>query len=211
VDVSAGIDAASGDRPLQLGIVNSTRSPPAPSAKWPDGQPLSYSAWQMHLWTRRKQRLHNDHPGRVQRLAAQNVLKRIVRGLLRVPLLSRVIGQGLMTLYVVGRKTGKQYTVPMAYLRHEDALLLGSGFPWGKNLRTGKSLEVRFKGKLRLADVRVLTDEAEVVQYYDIIARRNSGFARINKIRLGNGGNPDTDDLHAAWATGARVFLLHLR
>ena len=158
-----------------------------------------------------------DPPGgapvarRVQPFAVQGVLNRVVRGALRVPGLSRVIGTGLITLYVVGRKSGKQYTVPMAYLPHEGSLLLGSGFAWGKNLRTGVPLEVRFKGRRRLADVDVFTDEAAVVEHYAVIARRNPGFARINKIGIGPDGAPDPDDLHAAWAAGARSFLLTLR
>jgi deazaflavin-dependent oxidoreductase (nitroreductase family) len=149
--------------------------------------------------------------GRVQALALQGVVNRIARGLLRVPLLSRAVGNGLITLYVVGRKSGKRYTVPMAYLRHEGALLLGSGFAWGRNLRTGEPVEVRFKGRRRTADVRVLTDEAGVTEHYAVIARRNPGFARFNKIGFDEAGEPDPRDLHAAWAAGARVFLLTLR
>jgi deazaflavin-dependent oxidoreductase (nitroreductase family) len=141
----------------------------------------------------------------------QGVVNGVARGLLRIPLLSRVVGNGLIILYVVGRRTGKRYTVPMAYLRHEGALLLGSGFAWGKNLRTGDAVEVRFKGKRRTADVRVLTDEASVVEHYAVIARRNPGFAKFNNIGFVEGGDPDPDDLRAAWASGARVFLLTLR
>lgn len=150
-------------------------------------------------------------PGRVTTFAFQGVLNRIVRGLMRTPLVSRVVGKGLITLYVVGRKSGKCYTVPMAYVRHEGALLLGSGFAWGKNLRTGESVEVRYKGKRRVADVRVLTEEADVTEHYAVIVRQNPGFARINKIAVDEAGTPNPDDLRSAWAAGARVFLLTLR
>jgi deazaflavin-dependent oxidoreductase (nitroreductase family) len=149
--------------------------------------------------------------GGVELRPLQGVVNRIARGLMRVPLLSRLVGNGLIVLYVVGRRSGKRYTVPMAYLRHEGALLLGSGFAWGKNLRTDDALEVRFKGRRRVADVRVLTDETSVVEHYAVIARRNPGFARFNKIGFLENGDPDPDDLHTAWATGARVFLLTLR
>jgi len=147
----------------------------------------------------------------VKPLAFQGVVNRVARTLLCVPLLSRAVRKKLIMLYVVGRRSGKLYTVPMAYLRYEGALLLGSGFAWGKNLRTGDAMEVRFMGKRRLADVRVLTDEAAVVEHYAVIARRNPGFARFNKIGFGEDGNPDPSDLHSAWAAGARVFLLTLR
>ena len=99
----------------------------------------------------------------------------------------------------------------MAYVQHEGELLLGSGFAWGKNLRTGEPLEVRFKGTRRTADVRVLTDEASVTEHYAVIARRNPGFARFNKVGIGPDAEPDPDDLRSAWSDGARVFLLTIR
>jgi hypothetical protein len=62
-----------------------------------------------------------------------------------------------------------------------------------------------------VADVRVLTDEPSVVEHYAVIARRNPGFATFNHIGTTADGDPDPDDLHAAWVNGARVFLLALR
>ena len=113
--------------------------------------------------------------------------------------------------YVVGRKSGKRYTVPVAYTRHEGTLLIGTPFGWGRNLRTGVPVEVRFKGRRRLADVRVLTGEDAVVEDYAVMARDNRNFARFNKIGFDQRGNPDPADLHLAWAAGARVFRLTLR
>jgi deazaflavin-dependent oxidoreductase (nitroreductase family) len=149
--------------------------------------------------------------GRAQTMALQGVLNWIIRGMLRTPLVSRGIGNRLITLYVVGRKSGKHYTVPVAYTRHEGVLLIGSPFGWGRNLRTGEPLEVCFKGRRRTADVTVRTDEAGVVEDYAVIARDNRNFAGFNKIGFDAQGNPDPADLHAAWAAGARVFRLTLR
>jgi len=149
--------------------------------------------------------------GRAQTLALQGVVNRIVRGLLRVPLLSRGVGKRLITLYLVGRKSGKRYTVPVAYTLHEGTLLIGTPFGWGRNLRTGVPVEVRFKGRRRLADVLVLTDEDAVVRDYAVMARDNRSFANFNKIGFDERGNPDLADLHLAWASGARSFRLTLR
>ena len=151
-----------------------------------------------------------DEP-RAQTLAYQGLANRIVRGLLRVPLLSRLVGQRLITLYVVGRKSGKRYTVPVAYTPHEGALLIGTPFGWGRNLRTGVPVEVRYKGRRRVADVEVFTDEEPVVRDYAVIARDNRSFAGFNKIGLDEAGNPDPGDLHLAWAAGARAIRLTLR
>jgi deazaflavin-dependent oxidoreductase (nitroreductase family) len=129
----------------------------------------------------------------------------MIRGLLRLPLLSRVLGKRLVTLYVVGRKTGRHYAVPVAYTRVDEGLLVGSQFPWARNLRTGEPVDIRLAGRRRPADVRVLTDETGVVEHLAVMARDNHQFAKLNRIALDPRGEPLPEDLHLAWAAGARV------
>src|SRR5215471_954135 len=133
---------------------------------------------------------------RAQTLALQGLVNRVIRGLLRTPLLCRLVGKRLITVYVVGRKSGRRYAVPVAYTRHNGTLLIGTEFAWARNLRTGEPAQIRLAGKRRSADVRVLTDETGVVEHYALMARDNHGFARFNKIGLDQRGNPRPDDLH---------------
>ena len=148
--------------------------------------------------------------GAVRTMAFQGVANRVVRGLLRVPLVSRGIGRRLVTVYVLGRRSGKRYAIPVAYTRHGDLLLVGTPFRWARNLRSGDQVQVRFMGRRCTADVHVLVDEDEVVADYAVIARDNHNFARFNKIRFDPHGNPDALDLHRAWRAGARVLRLTL-
>ncbi len=141
-------------------------------------------------------------------LAFQGVANRMVRGVLRTPLLSRLAGARLITIYVVGRKTGRHFAVPVAYTGHDDQLLVGTSFAWARNLRTGETVDIRLKGRRRIADVTVVTDEADVVADYTIIARGNRQFAGFNNITLDDSGEPDTADLHRCWAAGARTLRL---
>lgn len=145
---------------------------------------------------------------RAQTLKAQNLVNRIVRGLLRTPLLSRLAGRRLVTVYITGRKSGRRYAVPVAYTRHEGDLLIGSPFGWGRNLRTGEAVTIRLKGRRRLADVLVMADEQEVVDAYAVMARDNHAFAKFNNIGFDSDGNPAPADLRLAWAAGARAFRL---
>ena len=145
---------------------------------------------------------------RGQTRAIQSLGNRIVRGLLRTPLLGRLAGSRLVTLYIVGRKTGRRYTVPVAYTRSEGDLLIGTPFGWGRNLRTGEAVAIRLKGRRRLADVEVFTDERAVTDAYGVMCRDNHTFARFNGIGLDSAGRPDQADLHLAWAAGARAFRL---
>jgi deazaflavin-dependent oxidoreductase (nitroreductase family) len=144
-------------------------------------------------------------------MPGQSALNAVMRGLLNTPGISSGIGKRLITLYVVGRKTGKRYTVPVAYTEHDGAILTATGFAWGRNLRTGEPLEVRYKGRKRTADVEVVKDESGVVALYDVICRDNVNFAKLNKVRIDASGNPDPTDLRAAWQAGGRVFKLTLR
>ena len=141
-------------------------------------------------------------------MAMQRLGNRIVRGLLRTPLVGRIAGSRLVILYIVGRKSGRRYTIPVAYTRSEGDLLIGTPFGWSRNLRTGDAVAIRLKGRRRLADVQVLADEAGVVSAYAIMASDNHNFAKFNKIGLDAAGHPNPDDLHLAWAAGARAFRL---
>ncbi|MGH3265297.1 MAG: nitroreductase/quinone reductase family protein, partial [Trebonia sp.] len=145
---------------------------------------------------------------RAQTLAMQKVVNRVVRGMLATPLLSRAAGSRLVTLYIVGRKSGRRYTIPVAYTRDKGDLLIGTPFGWGRNLRTGDPVEIRLNGRRRQADVRVYRGEAEVVDAYATMTRSNKAFANFNKVGFDAAGNPNPDDLHLAWMAGARAFRL---
>lgn len=145
---------------------------------------------------------------RVQTMAIQGLANRVMRSLLAIPLVSRGIGARLVTLYIVGRKSGRRFTIPVAYTPDGGDLLIGTPFKWGRNLRTGEPLEIRFKGRRRRADVVVYSGEADVVSAYRTICRNNRQFAKFNKIGFDASGNPEPEDLHLAWAAGARAFRL---
>lgn len=143
-------------------------------------------------------------------LRFQGAANRIVRVLLRTPLIARGIGTRLITIYVVGRKSGRHYTVPVAYTAHEGALLVGTPFAWARNLRTGDTVDVRYKGRRRRAGVEALTDEESVIWGYGVIARDNHNFAGFNDIALDSAGDPDEAGLRRAWEIGGRVIRLTL-
>jgi hypothetical protein len=148
---------------------------------------------------------------RASTLRLQGLVNRLVRGLLTVPLVARGVGSRLVILYVVGRKSGRRLTVPVAYINHEGGLLIGTPFAWGRNLRTGEPIQVRYKGHRRWADVQVFTEEGDVVGRYAIMARDNRNFAAFNRIGFDASDEPDRNDLQLAWAAGARAMQLTLR
>jgi F420H(2)-dependent quinone reductase len=145
---------------------------------------------------------------RAHTLKAQRLVNSITLTLLRTPMISRAIGKHLVTLYIIGRKSGRRYNLPVAYTADEGDLLVGTPFGWGRNLRTGDPVEIRLKGRKRLADVKVLTDEPGVTAAYAIMCRDNHNFAKFQHVSFDADGNPEPRDLHLAWAAGARAFRL---
>ena len=153
----------------------------------------------------------SDPAVRARTLPVQAAVNGLVRGLLRTPLLCRLVGKRLLTVYVVGRKSGRHYRVPVAYTRHHGTLLVGTEFAWVRNLRTGEPVHIRLLGRRRSADVQVLTDEVDVVEHLAMMARDNHQFAKFNKIGFDERGEPRSEDLHLAWTVGARVIVLSPR
>ena len=150
-----------------------------------------------------------SHPeSRAQTMPGQPFVNLVVRALLRTPGLSRVVGSRLVTLYVVGRKSKRRYAIPVAYLVQRDDLLIGTSSAWVRNLRTGEPVAIRLKGKLRRAGIQTYTQETDVVSAYAHMARVNPTFARFNKIRIDEDGEPDRHDLELAWLGGARAIRL---
>lgn len=145
---------------------------------------------------------------RAQTMAGQRLVNLVVRALLRTPGLSRVVGSRLLTLYVVGRKSKRRYAIPVAYLVQGDDLLIGTSFAWARNLRTGEPVTIRLKGELRRADIQAYTQKTEVAFAYAHMARTNPTFAKFNKIRVDEKGEPDRHDLELAWRGGARAIRL---
>lgn len=145
---------------------------------------------------------------RARTLRFQRLANRIVRVLLRTPLICRVVGRRLVVVHVVGRTSGRHDAIPVAYTREGTTLVIGTPFRWGRNLQTGTPVTIRLKGRLRMADVAVESGESAVVAAYAVMARDNRNFASFNGIGIDADGRPDPDDLRLAWAAGARAIRL---
>ncbi|WP_246284196.1 hypothetical protein [Gordonia asplenii] len=149
--------------------------------------------------------------GSVKTMRFQNGVNVIMRAALRTPGLSRLVSRKLVTLYVVGRKSGSVYEIPVAYTPYEGKLLVATPFAWGKNLRTGESIDIQFQGRRRTADVEVIADHPGVAKMYGVIAKGNKQFAQFNGIGYTPDGDPDPGDLKRIAAQGARAFLFSPR
>jgi deazaflavin-dependent oxidoreductase (nitroreductase family) len=113
--------------------------------------------------------------------------KAMVGGVLRSPL-HRVMSRSLMLLTFRGRRTGKEYTIPVGYARFgPDELVVLAGRPEGKtwwtNLRGPLPVRVRLGG-------RDLVGEARLVKGEEAIPRLNTYLEKLPRVARSLGMTP---------------------
>lgn len=139
----------------------------------------------------------------------QGLLNRFVRTLLRVPVLSGQVGKNLLVLTVVGRKSGKEYNIPLAYTRHEGTLLIGTAMhPWARNIRKDVPVQVSTGGPRFTADAEVISDSETVVTLAETIARDNRQWAKFAGITRDADGTPNRADAYQSWQQGTVIIRL---
>lgn len=99
----------------------------------------------------------------------------VMRALLRSPF-HRVLSGQILLLSYTGRKSGRQYTLPVGYVRDGDALLVVSQHSelkrWWRNLRGGAPVAVLLRGERLSARADVIEDPAAVAAEVErLIAR----------------------------------------
>lgn len=89
---------------------------------------------------------------------------RAVAWLARSPLHGLISG-GVLVLEVVGKKSGKLYTVPVNYQEHGDRLLIVSmrRRSWWRNLVDGAEIVVWWRGEQRRCRAQAFMDESAVL------------------------------------------------
>ncbi|WP_344752725.1 nitroreductase/quinone reductase family protein [Gryllotalpicola koreensis] len=146
-------------------------------------------------------------PHGARALPGQRAMNVLMRGVLAAPGLAHLAGKRLLVLYVIGRKSGKEYRIPVAYEREGGELLIGTSARWARNLRTGDIVTMRFLGKLVKMRVSMDVTERAATADYALIASKNPAFAKFNRLTVTD-GVVSADDLRAAWAAGARGIRL---
>jgi deazaflavin-dependent oxidoreductase (nitroreductase family) len=137
----------------------------------------------------------------------------LVGGVLRSPL-HRVMSRSLMLLTFHGRRTGKEYTIPVGYARYgPDELIVLAGRPEGKtwwtNLRGGLPVRVRLAG-------RELEGDADLVKGEEAIPRLAAYLEKLPRTARSLGMSPGTDGRYAresldSLAARVPVVLVKLR
>ncbi len=137
------------------------------------------------------------------------VMNRLPMLLLKSPV-HGIVSRKLLVLKYTGRKSGKQYTLPVGYAREGNTVLIGAAGPWWKNLRDGARVTVLLPGRERTGSAETVTDQAEMAPLYRTLLAQNPTHGRFVSIRREPDGMPNADDLERAVRRGVAVVRIRL-
>jgi len=145
------------------------------------------------------------------------LMNKVPAVILRSPL-HPLMSNKYLLLTFTGRKSGRRYTTPVAYLREDDAFLMTTDSPWWKNLsgedRPGVPVTLRVKSRDYEGTGEAVTDHAEVTRVLGRFLEEQPGYARFVSVKRGAEGRVDPSELQQAargrvvvrvWPTRARV------
>ena len=122
----------------------------------------------------------------------------IVKWLLRSPL-HGVMSGNTIVLHYHGRKTGREYSLPVNYVRTGQTIYLISSpdRTWWRNLQSGAPVRLELKRRLYRGHAEVLRGEA-AVDGLSAMLTAAPGFGRFFNVKIDPGGRPDPADIAAA-------------
>lgn len=124
----------------------------------------------------------------------------IVKFILRVPILHRFLSVSMMIITVTGTKSGKRYSVPVSFVVDDDRLLVVSfkNRRWWRNVRGGKLVRIRYRGRVKTVTADVAEDDATVAEDLIHYLDPRPQYAKYFGIELDEDGKPITKDVAEA-------------
>jgi hypothetical protein len=123
----------------------------------------------------------------------------VVRAVLRSPL-HVAVDNAMLILHVTGRRTGRRYDIPVAYLSLDRRFLVVTQHRWRANLRGGADIEVTLAGRRRAMHADLDEDPASVATTVDTMIQRLGWHAtqRQTGLRLSERRAPTIGELQEA-------------
>ena len=121
--------------------------------------------------------------------------------LLRSPM-HRMMSKSMLLITVIGRKSGKRYTLPVNYIQDGQILWITSqrDRAWWRNLQAGAPVEVLLRGKPCRGQGIALVKPTQVAQSLAAYLTKVPQYAKYYNVRLDEAGTPLAEDLDRASA-----------
>jgi len=132
-----------------------------------------------------------------------------MRAVLRLPFRTP-LSANLMLISYTGVKSGKAYLQPVSYARDGETLLTPGGGRWTLNLKGGREVTLRLRGRNVAARADLVSDPAEVERLLGVIAVGNPRATRYIPLPRRPDGSLEPAPLAAAIGHGFRIVRWHL-
>jgi hypothetical protein len=132
-----------------------------------------------------------------------------MRAVLRLPFRTP-LSANLMLISYTGVKSGKAYLQPVSYARDGETLLTPGGGRWTLNLKGGRAVTLRLRGRNVPAHADLISDPAEVERLLGVIAVGNPRATRYIPLPRRPDGTLEPAPLAAAIGHGFRIVRWHL-
>jgi len=107
-----------------------------------------------------------------------------------------------------GRKSGKEYTLPVQYAQDGEHIYIVPGFPekktWWRNLKGGMAVQLTLKGKILSGEGILLDHEADgekIIKGFGLYLQQFPSLAIYHNVRIEADGRLNTDDILNASTT----------
>ncbi len=127
-------------------------------------------------------------------------LNRMMTVMLRTPGLQRVVGRTTALLTFSGRKSGRQITAPVSYLRYGDQVLTTGHRTrqWWRNLVDNPDVVVRLAGTDYRGVASVMDDPDNALDDFVTYLEAQPVVARLSDVALDDDGRADRAAARAA-------------
>lgn len=128
---------------------------------------------------------------RQARQAPPKFVNSVIALLLRSPL-HGMMSKSIMLLTFTGRKSGKQFTIPIGYTQRGDTVTVFTDHSWWKNLLTKPTVTLNIKGRKFQGMAEVEHDNTELIaQEMRSFVKIHTGAARAYGVKIDANGEPE--------------------
>ena len=146
---------------------------------------------------------------RPPRMLYQLVLNPAFRLILSSPL-HFLMSANLLLLSFRGRKSGKSYMLPVAYVQQDAKLLVATDSGWWKNLRDGAAVQIQLRGQRRQGRANVITAVEGLQTAFNRMLSGSPMLGQIVGLSQAANGTALVGDVVAAQARGFVVVQIDL-
>jgi deazaflavin-dependent oxidoreductase (nitroreductase family) len=132
------------------------------------------------------------------------IINPIVRLILRSPI-HKLMSDTLLVITCCGRKTGREYSLPVQYVQAGNTIYIVPGMPekktWWRNLKEAALVRLNLRGQAMAGQAVVLkpeTDSKAILEGFGLYLRRFPALIKVHQLGVEADGSFNAEELRLA-------------